>query len=73
MKNEQSKIESRMPKGEGGTLNAYMYVRGGRGQKIGHKVNIWTLTKNIINTYDYFIENRQIIRFSEGKTDLIYW
>ena len=33
MKNEQSKIESRTPKGEGGTLNAYMYVRGGEGVK----------------------------------------
>ena len=29
MKNEQSKIESRTPKGEGVTLNAYMYVQGG--------------------------------------------
>ena len=73
MQKEQSKIESCTPKGEGGTLNVYMYVQGGRGQKIGHKVSIWPLTRNIINTSDYFIENRQIIRFSKGKTDLIYW
>ena len=54
-------------------MHTCTYGGGGRGQKIGHKVNIWTLTRNITNTYDYFIENRQIIRFSEGKTDLIYW
>lgn len=34
MKNEQSKIESRTPRGEGGTLNAYMYVQGGGVKKL---------------------------------------